>query len=552
MVHPQTPLKDTPLNLAPLLLLCAVLGVELLVISLAYNHSFEFECRAMAPVVFCAALGFGVIRAIAILGAVTVFLLSKGRAIARLMSGLRPRLHGGWLLAEIAGFVAILIPWFFMSDAASGGALLLAALFWLGGLMLAGAGAVLSLFPVAALRQAAAETGPLLILIIGIAALAPEIADTVQFLWHWPAMAAFTFASVVAALKLVGQEVHAIPAEVELGVGEFIVLVGRQCSGIEGFALITSFLLLYIWLFRDQLRFPRVWILIPIGIAVSWCFNVIRISALILIGAYVSPDLAINGFHSHAGWLMFTALSVGMAVLVHRTSWFRRDGAQRPPQSARLPLAQDVAAAQILPFIIFMASALLSQTFSETPAILYPARALAMAAVLWLFRAYLRALPWRFDALALAAGVLIGGIWIITAPAMGAGDTALATALAGLSAPVLVVWIIARVIGTVALVPVIEELFFRGYVIGQFRLNTRLNQALAVAVSAALFAVLHGRWILGAIAGVIFGLLTLRQQAQTQTGAKTGAAVTDAILAHMVANALIAAAAVISGGWHLI
>lgn len=536
--------------LAPLFWLAAVLVVELLIISLVYNHSFDFECRAMAPVVFCAALGFGVIRAIAVLGAVTVFLLSKGGAIARLMAGMRPALDGRWLLAEIAGFIAILIPWFFMSDAASGGLLALAAVFWLGGLALAGAGAVLSLFPIPVLVRAAADTGWMLLLVIGIAALAPEIADTVQFLWHWPAMASFTFASVVFALGVLGQEVHAIPAEVELGVGEFIVLVGRQCSGIEGFALISSFLLLYIWLFRDQLRFPRVWILLPIGILISWCFNVIRISVLILIGAHVSPDLAINGFHSHAGWLMFTLLSVGMAVLVHRTSWFRHEGAVRAPRSERIPLSQDVAAAQILPFIIFMASALLSQTFSETPAVLYPARALAMAAVLYLFRDYIRALPWRLDALAIGAGVLIGVIWIVTAPEAGDGDNALATALAAMSAPMLILWIASRLIGTVLLVPIIEELFFRGYVLSQIDRGSRVSQALAVAISSGLFAALHGRWILAAIAGVIFGLLTLRQKASGE-GAGSGA-ITDAVLAHMVANGVIAAAALVTGAWHLI
>lgn len=554
---------------APFLLLSGILALELLAISLLYNHSFEFECRAMAPMVFCAALGFGVIRAIAVLGAVTVFLFAKGRAIADLMARMRPRLHPGWLGAELAGFAAILIPWSFMSDAASGGALALAAGFWLGGLLLAGAGSILSLFPLDAVIRAIRQAGWPLLAVIAVAGFAPEIADLAQFLWHWPAMAAFTFASVAFALGALGQEVHAIPAEVELGVGDFIVLVGRQCSGVEGFALITSFLLLYIWLFRDILRFPKVWILIPIGIAVSWCFNVIRISALILVGAYISPDLAINGFHSHAGWLMFTTLSVGMAGLVHRTNWFRRDGAARRVDADRVPLFQDLAAAKILPFLVFMASALLAQTFSEIPALLYPARALAMAAVLWMFRGLLARLPWRFDPVAAVAGLALGGLWLATSEA--APDPGLTAALAGMSGPVFLVWVLSRVIGTTLFVPVIEELFFRGYVMGLFSGPSQGSSqggswgrswggeswgrvALAVLVSAGLFGLLHGRWVMGGLAGIIFGLLVLRQrQAISRDG--TGPehlAVTDAMLAHMLANGLIALAAFFGGNWALI
>ena len=574
----------------PLVWLAGLLGLELLAISLIYNHSFDFECRAMAPVVFCAALGFGVIRAIAVLGAVIVFLLSKGGAIARLAAAMRTRLSPGWLAVEMLGFVAILIPWSFMSDAASGGDLALAAGFWLGGLMLAGLGAALMLFPAAALIRAARDAGWSLLVVIAIAGFAPEIADLVQFLWHWPAIAAVTFSAVALMLQVLGQDVHMIPAEVELGIGEFIVLVGRQCSGVEGFALITSFLLLYIWLFRDQLRFPRVWILLPIGIAVSWCFNVIRIGALILVGAHISPDLAINGFHSHAGWLMFTVLSVGIAVMVHRTTWLRREtaagtrvGAGAPvlaetpvgaagvakghgtgdstggSMAPHVPLSADPVAAQILPFIVFMASALLAQTFSEVPALAYPARALAMAAVLWVFRGLLVRLPWRLDPLAMAAGALIGGIWLLGETAE---NPALDAGLAGLGAPLLMLWVVTRVIGTAVLVPVIEELFFRGYVLGRIAGAGARGPGmtmLAVAVSTVLFAVLHGRWFQAGIAGLIFALLVLRQSAAPEAAGKrtpdsqmAAFPVTDAILAHMVANAVVAAAAVITGNWALI
>ena len=60
-------------------------------------------------------------------------------------------------------------------------------------------------------------------------------------------------------------------------------------------------------------------------------------------------------------------------------------------------------------------------------------------------------------------------------------------------------------------------------------------------VTTALFAALHGRWIEAAIAGLLFAALTLRSRN-----------ITDAILAHAVANGLIALYALASGNWAMI
>jgi len=298
-----------------------------------------------------------------------------------------------------------------------------------------------------------------------------------QNVWKFDPITEATFKSAEAFLTSLGYAVNSDTSIKLLGISEFDVLVGPQCSGVEGFLLISAFLSFYIWLFKTDLRFPRVWLLLPIGLALSWIFNVVRISALIMMGHHMS----------------FTA---------HKINWFRKSGVDAPRnKKPGLPLADDPAAAQILPFIIFMASALLLSTFTELPGLYYPIRFVAMVAVLAFFHRYLKALPWRFDPVAISAGAIIGVLWLLTAPAANPTDTALSDALSTLGGFAFVIWVISRVIGTSLLVPIIEELFFRGYVQASIDDGRPVMRILAFAISSGLFAALHGRWVEAFLAG---------------------------------------------------
>ena len=87
----------------------------------------------------------------------------------------------------------------------------------------------------------------------------------------------------------------------------------------------------------------------------------------------------------------------------------------------------------------------------------------------------------------------------------------------------------------------IEELFFRGYIQARLDWGTLSSRITAVAVSACLFALVHGRWIEAGLAGVVFSMLYIRN-----------GRLADAITAHAVANAFIAAVALWRGDWALI
>jgi exosortase E/protease (VPEID-CTERM system) len=514
-----------------------LLVAELVALSLIYQHNFEFTCREAAPAGFCAFAGRIVPRALAVLAALGLFALARPAAITALRGHATPL--AGPLALNITGFLMVLLPWGFVSDASAGAVVLSAAALWsVGGLMTA-AGLALMLAPALAWRQMLSQFGLLLGLLITLAVVLPELSDLLQPLWRFDWVTEVTFSAVVWCLAALGYAVESYPDTHTIGAEDFFVAVGPQCSGVEGFALITVFLGIYMTLFRRDLRFPHVLVLLPIGIALSWLFNVARITALLSMGIEISPELAIGGFHSHAGWLAFILLSIGLIMVSRTIPFFTSETARAPKTTKALPpFFSDPIVAQVLPFVVFMASALLASTFSETPSVLYHWRVLAMGLGLAIFWPYLRALPWRLDPIALGSGLLIGVLWIATGPE--ASGTPPFGTLTGMA---FTIWIIARLIGTALFVPIIEELMFRGYITNRIAPEGApiWKVAIAIAVSAGLFALLHDRWLAALLAGVVFSLVVWRSRN-----------LTDAIVSHATANLSIALWALVTGAWHIL
>jgi len=372
--------------------------------------------------------------------------------------------------------------------------------------------------------------------------LSPEITSTdtnsfIRDLWRVQPFTQATFQSVVFVLKVFGLEATAKPTEWGgiLSSNSFSIHIWPACSGVEGFALTILFLGCYFYAFKESLRFPNVWVLLPIGLLLSWALNVLRIAALFSIGMNGHPELAVSGFHTHAGWLAFSILAFALIGLSTSVPWFRRGN------TAPQPLLEDWTAARTLPFAAFMGAALLLSTFTVIPDLWYVVKVLAMSFALAVFLPVYRAhLSWRIDKLAVPAGIVIGLLWI----ALGlTGSTAstLNTVLASLPIGVWLGWVLVRLLGTVVLVPVVEELVFRGYLLDRFSHNGGATRVIGLLVSTGLFAVMHERWALAGCAGLVYGLLYLRSHR-----------VTDSIVAHSASNAIIGLYALATAQWSLI
>jgi len=368
--------------------------------------------------------------------------------------------------------------------------------------------------------------------------LAGQVTDS----W-WSSLGAMTFWVVHGLLRWVMPELVAIPGEYVVGSPSFLVAVRPPCSGYQGIGLIWVFVLGYLWLFRRTLRFPQAFVLLPIGTVVVWVANALRIAALVAMGTWVSPEVAVGGFHHNAGALLFCGVALGMVAVARRWRFI----AAAPATEAS---GGNATAAHLAPLLAIVATAGVTAAFSAGGFdLLYPARVLVAAAVLFAFRRAYRELRWTWSWVAAAAGAVGFVLWLVLAPRPA--DLATATAswqagLAGLPGAAGALWLALRIAGAVITVPLAEELAFRGY------LTRRLVAAdfehvpagtftwLSFLVSSALFGAMHDAWVAGTLVGMLYALTWYRR-----------GELADAVLAHAVTNALLATYVLTTGAWWL-
>ncbi|WP_424928765.1 exosortase E/protease, VPEID-CTERM system [Amaricoccus tamworthensis] len=512
--------------------MAAVVASEVVLLVYVYQFLLNFECPVSGGLNTCMMFGDLLTRFMVVFGALVIFLVVQP---AEIPTGAR---RTGFAALHLLGFAMLFAPGIatlFVSPAAIA---LPTIAVWTVGSLMAGAGAFLWFFSPQAFLNWLRSTGFAPVWVCLTAFFVPDLAEIGQLLWNVEDLARVTFDAVHQVLFRMGNAPFAEPETYRIGLDDFVVSVGSPCSGIEGFVLVTAFICFNAWLGRGELRFPHYFLLIPLGIAASWVFNVLRISLLVWIGARVSPELAMEGFHSQAGWIAFTILSFGILWLSSTVSWWRITESGSVASTA-LPVTQDWNAARLFPFIAFMMSGVVTTAAFATPAIGYPLKAAAMLVTLLFFRRlYLARIAWAIDPVAVAGGAVVGVMWLFLLPFGVSDDAALTGALAGLGTTGFALWAITRIAGTVLLVPLVEELVFRGYILAEMDRSGRNARIAAIAVSTALFALLHGRWLAAGLAGLMFALVWLRRRS-----------LADAVVAHMVANAIVAAWAVLHRDW---
>lgn len=516
-----------------------VLIAELLAISLIFKHSIDFNCLQNWPAAACRGASGTLIAGYCIIAALGLFAFLFPAPFHRLLERAGENAKIVWV--NFLGFGIALIPVAFLREGTGTTFLIPSMIFWGIGMIGIIVGLLMYLAPLERWVEFARSQSLRLVPVLLGASLAPLLSTILRPLWQIDGFASLVFSAVAFIIELFGYDVQADRAARVIGSEGFFIDIAPVCSGVEGMALVTIFVTIYLFLFKSELRFPRVLLLYPIGVFVSACLNVVRIVVLLMFGLNGNPELAVGGFHSHAGWLLFTLIAMGIVIVANNVSWFRkpRDGAASAQTAVTpLPFFQDMTVAMILPFAVFMFSAMLAQTFSQTPGVIYPARAALMAGVLFLFWPLYRKLDWHLDPVAIGVGAVIGAMWVL----IPVSDPSTEPPYGALSGVLLVLWFVARGVGTILLVPIIEELFFRGYLEQRFKREETLVWTIGAAVIVAgFFALLHDRWAEAAVASLAFSYVMHRL-----------GRVTDAILSHGVANAIVFAAAVALQKVHII
>ena len=208
----------------------------------------------------------------------------------------------------------------------------------------------------------------------------------------------------------------------------------------------------------------------------------------------------------------------------------------------------------VIPFGFFLVLLALGAVWPLTGAADQFARILVLTAVLWAVSRPALDFRVRQWGGSLLLGVLIFGVWIAPDlifanyrqlplfhnPIMGAVGSSLSEA--GRRDPLV---LLLRTLRASILVPIVEELFWRGWLMRWLinpdfrRVSLGSYQATSFWVVALLFASEHGPyWDVGLVAGILFNLWMIRTKS-----------LGDLILAHAMANLCLSAYVITAGKW---
>jgi exosortase E/protease (VPEID-CTERM system) len=341
----------------------------------------------------------------------------------------------------------------------------------------------------------------------------------------WVPLSATTFRTVAWILSALGADLEIDFETRVLGLDGFRISVAPICSGIEGLGLFVVLMSAFLVQQRKTYRFPNALLVLPLGMLLTWLGNCVRIAGLMLLGAHVDADVAIGSFHSKAGWVFFCAITIGLAAVSRKVPWFSQSRAAEPKVLIGNPVAPWIS-----PLLTWIAVSLALSALSNGHDPYYALRVLIVGALLWAYRDhYARLIAWP-SALAWIVGTLVGVGWLLVPT-----DAESVPPVPSWSDPAYYGWLVTRTLGAVVVIPIAEELAFRGYLT---RLLTRRDfenvpfrevSWLAILGSSLAFGALHQRWEMAAVTGVLYALLC-----------RSSGRLIDSVAAHAASNAVIA------------
>ena len=450
-------------------------------------------------------------------------------------ASLRPR----WFAVHVVSFAALLVLSFELHSNESAAAGRELGIAWLMCASLALAALFAALAPYALWNRAArSHRGVLLRAVLPAVATLAAIYLS-QSLWR-PA-ATLTFHVVATMLRPIAAGFTMDPDSLTLGTGRFLVTIADACSGLEGMGLMLVFSVSWLWFFRREFYFPRALMIIPAAVALMFLLNSVRIAALVLIGDAGYPNVAIVGFHSQAGWIAFNGVAFGVAWLAKRSVWLNR--AAHTEAAAR---TENPTAPYLVPLLAVLAAGMVARALSAGFDFLYPLRLIAGGTALIAYRSAFGQIGWRMTWRGPVAGAAVFAFWSIWSIYMQEprGEP---LELARAPEAVQGIWIACRGLCAVLIVPLAEELAYRGYLMRVIRSRAFETLPLAAVgcpallVSSVVFGASHGAlWFPATVAGVAYGWLAMRTNS-----------LGEAACAHAVTNALLALEVLLWGHWQL-
>lgn len=197
----------------------------------------------------------------------------------------------------------------------------------------------------------------------------------------------------------------------------------------------------------------------------------------------------------------------------------------------------------VLPFAVFMILTEIGNWIPDAIYYIYPLKTLVTAGILLYYWKYYKELNLSWTGFALFCGIAVFIIWVGIDdfyPKLSSGTTYNPYAF---KSKRIAVWLIFnRMIGSVVIVPVMEELFWRSFIL-RFLINQDFRKVPigtftwpSFIISSILFGTEHNRWLAGIIAGAIYNIVLYQRKE-----------LSDCIAAHAITNFLLGVFVVSSG-----
>lgn len=343
----------------------------------------------------------------------------------------------------------------------------------------------------------------------------------------------WTLLAVDAVVRALYADATSDLAHQIVGTHAFRVRIFPSCSGVEGMTLGVLLVAPYLFLVRDELRFPRAFLLLPCAVGALGVANVARIVLFIAVGRRASR-VAADAFHSSIGWFLFVGTIALVVPSVERVLHLRK---ARIVEDVDAATPDNPAVPFLLPLIVsasvVFAIGALALSHSHFALLRYAATAVALLAL----RTRLR-LGAFTEPRAIVAGLLVAGMYLVAVPASASVAPLVALTFGGDA----IGWKVVHAFGFTLVTPLVEELAFRGYLLRRF-VSPSFDEVayerpglIPLGVSSVIFGAMHADFVLATVSGVVFGQV-----------ARRGGGLGGAIVAHAVANGALAAYALATG-----
>ncbi len=325
----------------------------------------------------------------------------------------------------------------------------------------------------------------------------------------------------------------------------FSGVINPGCAGYEG----ISFIALFLWLFMPYLR--RAFALYELCLVAIFCMatvflmNAVRLALLMYVGEHFSPKIAEGGFHTNFGVLTLVLIStICMGAAWLKTNISNNESGNNRDHNLSLPKSVGEDTVLILPLIILLAASLMTGLLSDGFSWLYPVPVTLAALSLILLRGKLTDYTIRSPIVACLAGLVVFVIWLALIPRNPNYEAIFVENLYSHGSFIALLWLVFRVLGSSIVVPVAEELAFRGALWDvteeflNFDISLTGKKIIALIATSVAFGFLHDDVVAAIIAGFIYGALRFYDYGKSSP-----------IIAHVVTNSLIALYAIVFGAW---